>query len=292
MLGVPGRCSSRCSSERPTRFELLTAAAFRWFADEAVDVAVVEVGLGGTLGLHQRGRRPRWPWSPTSATTTPRSSVPTLEGIARDKAGIIKAGQPGGGRRDRPRAGRRLRRPRPTRRGRSRSGSGARSSTARPTGWPSAGGWSTCARPGPPTTRCSCRCTGPPGGQRGRAPWPPPRPSSARRSTEDVVEEGFAAVHGARAGWRWWAASPCVVVDGAHNVAGHGGAGRRPGRGVRRRAARRWRWSGCSAAGTRRPCWPPLRPAGVGTVVACTPRSPRAMPAEGGRGGPRRSGCR
>ena len=35
-------------SDRPTRFELLTAAAFAWFADEAVDVAVVEVGLGGT----------------------------------------------------------------------------------------------------------------------------------------------------------------------------------------------------------------------------------------------------
>ena len=33
--------------DRPTRFELLTAAALRWFADIAVDVAVVEVGLGG-----------------------------------------------------------------------------------------------------------------------------------------------------------------------------------------------------------------------------------------------------
>ncbi|MGH9303844.1 MAG: bifunctional folylpolyglutamate synthase/dihydrofolate synthase [Acidimicrobiales bacterium] len=30
-----------------TWFELVTAAAFRWFADEAVDAAVVEVGLGG-----------------------------------------------------------------------------------------------------------------------------------------------------------------------------------------------------------------------------------------------------
>ena len=34
--------------ERPTRFELLTAAALSWFADEAVDAMVVEVGLGGT----------------------------------------------------------------------------------------------------------------------------------------------------------------------------------------------------------------------------------------------------
>ena len=33
----------------PTEFELLTAVAFRWFADEAVDLALVEVGLGGRL---------------------------------------------------------------------------------------------------------------------------------------------------------------------------------------------------------------------------------------------------
>ena len=38
----------RLLDERPTRFELLTAAALAWFADEAVDVAVIEVGLGGT----------------------------------------------------------------------------------------------------------------------------------------------------------------------------------------------------------------------------------------------------
>ena len=34
--------------DAPSYFEILTAAAFRWFADVAVDVAVVEVGLGGT----------------------------------------------------------------------------------------------------------------------------------------------------------------------------------------------------------------------------------------------------
>jgi dihydrofolate synthase / folylpolyglutamate synthase len=77
--------------ERPTRFELLTAAALRWFSDEAVDVAVVEVGLGGT-------------WDCTNVvdgTVAVLTNVsydhtevlgPTLEGIARDKAGIAKAG--------------------------------------------------------------------------------------------------------------------------------------------------------------------------------------------------------
>jgi dihydrofolate synthase/folylpolyglutamate synthase len=34
-------------SDRPSYFELLTAAAFAWFSQEAVDVAVVEVGLLG-----------------------------------------------------------------------------------------------------------------------------------------------------------------------------------------------------------------------------------------------------
>ncbi|HXQ75243.1 MAG TPA: Mur ligase family protein [Acidimicrobiales bacterium] len=78
-------------AERPTRFELLTAAAFRWFADVAVDVAVVEVGLGG-----------RW-----DATNVVRPDVavvtnvsydhvevlgPTLRDIAVEKSGIIKPG--------------------------------------------------------------------------------------------------------------------------------------------------------------------------------------------------------
>jgi len=77
--------------EPPTRFELLTAAAFTWFADEAVDVAVVEVGMGGT-------------WDCTNIVHGVVSVItnisfdhtevlgPTLEDIARDKAGIFKSG--------------------------------------------------------------------------------------------------------------------------------------------------------------------------------------------------------
>ena len=77
--------------ERPTRFELLTAAALSWFADEAVDAMVVEVGLGGT-------------WDSTNVVhgdvavltnvSFDHTDVlgPTLEGIAADKAGIIKPG--------------------------------------------------------------------------------------------------------------------------------------------------------------------------------------------------------
>ena len=73
------------------RFELLTAAAFRWFADTAVDVAVVEVGLGG-----------RWDATnvvePDVAVVTNVSYDhvevlgPTLLDIAAEKAGIVKPG--------------------------------------------------------------------------------------------------------------------------------------------------------------------------------------------------------
>ena len=76
---------------RPSRFELLTAAAFRWFADSPVDVAVVEVGLGGT-------------WDATNVVEPEVAVVtnvtydhvevlgPTLLDIAREKSGIVKPG--------------------------------------------------------------------------------------------------------------------------------------------------------------------------------------------------------
>lgn len=74
---------------RPTYFEAVTAAAYRWFADVAVDVAVVEVGLLGR-------------WDATNVCEAQVAVVtnigmdhnefagPTLEHIAREKAGIVK----------------------------------------------------------------------------------------------------------------------------------------------------------------------------------------------------------
>ena len=74
----------------PTWFEIVTAAALRWFADIAVDVAVIEVGLGGT-------------WDATNVADAQVAVVtnvsldhvgilgPTLSDIAAEKAGIVKS---------------------------------------------------------------------------------------------------------------------------------------------------------------------------------------------------------
>lgn len=74
---------------RPTYFEAMTAAAFRWFADVAVDVAVIEVGMLGR-------------WDATNVVDAQVAVItniamdhnefagPELTDIAREKAGIIK----------------------------------------------------------------------------------------------------------------------------------------------------------------------------------------------------------
>lgn len=79
--------------ESPTEFEVLTAAAFVVFAEQGVDYAVIEVGLGGLLD--------------STNVITPELSIitnvdmehadrcgGTIESIAEHKAGIIKEGVP------------------------------------------------------------------------------------------------------------------------------------------------------------------------------------------------------
>jgi dihydrofolate synthase/folylpolyglutamate synthase len=74
----------------PTQFEAITAAAWLYFAQEKVDVAIIEVGLGGRLDA-------------TNVCASPLISIitslsrehwqvlgPTLADIAREKAGILK----------------------------------------------------------------------------------------------------------------------------------------------------------------------------------------------------------
>jgi dihydrofolate synthase/folylpolyglutamate synthase len=81
-------------TESPTEFELITAIAFLYFAEQDIDFLVLEVGLGG-IG------------DSTNMVKTPVVSVitsisydhmdylgDTLEKIAAEKAGIIKTGVP------------------------------------------------------------------------------------------------------------------------------------------------------------------------------------------------------
>jgi dihydrofolate synthase / folylpolyglutamate synthase len=79
------------SGEKLTFFEVLTAMFFLWAAEHPVDVAVIEVGLGGR-------------WDATNVVQAPVSVITNValdhmallggdaETIAREKAGIIKAG--------------------------------------------------------------------------------------------------------------------------------------------------------------------------------------------------------
>ncbi len=80
--------------QRPaTFFEISTAIAFQYFADEAVDVAIIETGMGGR-------------WDATNVVIPLISVIThididhtnflgnTIEEIASEKAGIIKPGRP------------------------------------------------------------------------------------------------------------------------------------------------------------------------------------------------------
>ncbi|MBM4009178.1 MAG: bifunctional folylpolyglutamate synthase/dihydrofolate synthase [Planctomycetes bacterium] len=85
--------AARRAKVEPTFFEAITAMAFKHFASEAVDIAVIEVGLGGRLD--------------STNVITPLASVvttidldhtrilgDTVGKIAREKAGIFKRGVP------------------------------------------------------------------------------------------------------------------------------------------------------------------------------------------------------
>lgn len=78
----------------PTQFEVITAAAWLYFAKQQVDVAVMEVGLGGRLDATNVCD------SPLVAIVTSISREhwqrlgPTIAEIAGEKAGILKSGCP------------------------------------------------------------------------------------------------------------------------------------------------------------------------------------------------------
>ena len=74
-------------------FEITTGLAFKWFADENVDVAVIEAGLGGRLDSTNI-IRPDLSIVTSIALDHRALLGDTLEAIAREKAGIFKPGVP------------------------------------------------------------------------------------------------------------------------------------------------------------------------------------------------------
>jgi dihydrofolate synthase/folylpolyglutamate synthase len=75
----------------PTEFELLTAMLFRWFAEERVAVALVEVGLGGRLDATHA-----WDGGVAAITNVALDHMAwlgdTVPAIAKEKAAIIMRG--------------------------------------------------------------------------------------------------------------------------------------------------------------------------------------------------------
>jgi dihydrofolate synthase/folylpolyglutamate synthase len=78
----------------PTQFEVITAAAWLYFAQQQVDVVVMEVGLGGRLDATNVCDRPLVSVITSISREHWQRLGPTLADIAREKAGILKPGCP------------------------------------------------------------------------------------------------------------------------------------------------------------------------------------------------------
>ena len=260
--------------ERPTRFELLTAAALAWFSTEAVDAMVVEVGLGGTWDCTNVVRGDVAVLTNVSFDHTDVLG-PTLEGIATDKAGIIEPGsrvvmgemapelvdivdEPGA-------------------RGRCRLGLGGGRDFGCESNQVAVGGrvvtlWT-------PGGRYEDILVPLHGAHQGR------NASVALAAVEaffgdpldaDVVEEGLAAVR-VPGRLEVLGRRPLLLVDGAHNAAGMAA--------LADALTEEFAVDGTAVAvvgmlSGRDPSamLAPLASAGVATIVACEPDSPRAMP--------------
>ena len=89
VLAVAERVAKRHGE--PTEFELLTAVVFRHFAEVGIDVALVEVGLGGRLDATHA-----WDGGVAAVTNVALDHMdrlgPTIAAIAREKAAIIERG--------------------------------------------------------------------------------------------------------------------------------------------------------------------------------------------------------
>lgn len=266
-------------TDRPTRFEILTASALRWFADEAVDAAVVEVGLGGT-------------WDCTNVVDGVVAVItnvsydhtevlgPTLEGIARDKSGIIKAGATVViGETDPDLVA-------VVRRAAEAAGAGEI--------WVRGEEFDTTANrlavggrlvdlrtPGAAYGEILLPLHGPHQGLNAACALAAAEAFFGAPLDEAVVAEGLAAVR-VPGRLEVLGRAPLCIVDGAHNVAGTEALARAVEEGFSPGGEGGEAVAVVGMLTGRDPSamLAPLRAAGVGTVVACAPVSPRALPAE------------
>ena len=80
--------------ETPTQFEIITAAAWLYFAQAQVDIAIIEVGLGGRLDATNICDRPLVTVITSISREHWQQLGPTVADIAREKAGILKPNCP------------------------------------------------------------------------------------------------------------------------------------------------------------------------------------------------------
>ena len=78
----------------PTQFEVITAAMWLYFAQQKVDLAVIEVGLGGRLDATNVCDHPLVTVITSLSMEHWQRLGPTLTDIAREKAGILKSDCP------------------------------------------------------------------------------------------------------------------------------------------------------------------------------------------------------
>lgn len=86
-------CRPMIDALRATYFEALTAIAFHWFAEQHVELAIIETGLGGRLDA-TNVVMPEVTIITSIALEHQEYLGRTLALIAKEKAGIIKTGRP------------------------------------------------------------------------------------------------------------------------------------------------------------------------------------------------------
>ncbi|MGK7880230.1 MAG: folylpolyglutamate synthase/dihydrofolate synthase family protein [Crocosphaera sp.] len=83
--------SINTTEDTPTQFEIITAAAWVYFEQQKVDIAVMEVGLGGRLDATNVCDRPLATVITSLSREHWQQLGPTVKDIAKEKAGIFKS---------------------------------------------------------------------------------------------------------------------------------------------------------------------------------------------------------